>query len=216
MSSPALETHFAHRPWLVALVLVIVTFAAYQPTWRAGFIWDDDDHLTANPAMTAPDGLKMIWSSLAVGRYYPLTLTTFWVQRRLWGLHPLPYHLVNVALHAANGVLVFFILRRLRVPAAWLAAMLWALHPVNVESVAWITELKNMQSGLFFFWPCGVFCGVTPVRRGVAGTGWRCCVGWRRCSANRPPSCCPWRCCCVSGGSEDPGGERTFCASPRS
>ncbi|MGO9244983.1 MAG: tetratricopeptide repeat protein [Verrucomicrobiia bacterium] len=151
MSSPAPETHFARRPWLLALVLVIVTFVAYQPTWHAGFIWDDDDHLTANPAMTAPHGLKMIWSSLAVGRYYPLTLTTFWFQRRLWGLHPLPYHLVNVLLHAANGVLVFFILRRLRVPGAWLAAMVWALHPVNVESVAWITELKNTQSGLFFF-----------------------------------------------------------------
>ncbi len=151
MSSPAPEAYFARRPWLLALVLVVVTFVAYQPTWHAGFIWDDDDHLTANPAMTAPYGLKMIWSSLAVGRYYPLTLTTFWFQRRLWGLHPLPYHLVNVLLHAGNGVLVFFILRRLGIPAAWLAAMVWALHPVNVESVAWITELKNTQSGLFFF-----------------------------------------------------------------
>jgi Tfp pilus assembly protein PilF len=93
----------------------------------------------------------MIWSSLAVSRYYPLTLTSFWIQRRLWGLNPLPYHLVNVALHATNGILIFFLLRRLRARAAWLAATLWALHPVNVESVAWITELKNTQSGLFFF-----------------------------------------------------------------
>jgi tetratricopeptide (TPR) repeat protein len=139
------------RPWFLALVLAVVTFAAYQPTWHAGFIWDDDDHLTANPAVAASNGLRMIWSSLAVSRYYPLTLTSFWVQRRLWGLNPLPYHLVNVALHAANGVLVFVLLRRLRIRAAWLAAMLWALHPVNVESVAWITELKNTQSGLFFF-----------------------------------------------------------------
>jgi tetratricopeptide (TPR) repeat protein len=151
MSSPTAKTRLAVRPWLLALLLAVATFAAYQPTWRAGFIWDDDDHLTANPAMTAPHGLRMIWSSLAVSRYYPLTLTSFWIQRRLWGLNPLPYHLVNVALHAANGVLVFFLLRRLRVRAAWLAAMLWTLHPVNVESVAWITELKNTQSGLFFF-----------------------------------------------------------------
>ena len=149
--SPAPGTSFAHRPWLLALVLVVVTFAAYQPVRHAGFIWDDDDHLTANPAMTAPHGLKMIWSSLAVSRYYPLTLTTFWVQRRLWGLNPQPYHLVNVALHAVNGILVFLVLRRLRVTAAWLAAMVWVLHPVNVESVAWITELKNTQSGVFFF-----------------------------------------------------------------
>ncbi len=150
-SSSAKTTRFAHSPWLLALVLVIVTFAAYQPTWRAGFIWDDDDHLTANVAVAAPNGLRMIWSSLAVSRYYPLTLTSFWIQRHLWRLNPLPYHLVNVALHAANGVLIFFLLRRLRVRAAWLAAMVWTLHPVNVESVAWITELKNTQSGLFFF-----------------------------------------------------------------
>ena len=151
VSPPAPELRFIPRPWFLALVLVIVTFVAYQPTWHAGFIWNDDANLTANWAMTAPHGLKLIWSSPAVARYYPLTLTTFWFQRRLWGLHPLPYHLVNVLLHAANGVVVYFLLRRLRIPAAWLAAMVWALHPVNVESVAWVTELRNTQSGLFFF-----------------------------------------------------------------
>jgi tetratricopeptide (TPR) repeat protein len=151
ISSPAPETCFAQRPWFLALVLVIATVAAYQPAWQAGFIWDDDAHLTANPAVASPNGLQMIWSSLAVSRYYPLTLTTFWIEHRVWSLNPLPYHLVNVALHAANGVLIFFLLRRLRIPAAWLAAMLWALHPVNVESVAWVTEMKNTQSGLFFF-----------------------------------------------------------------
>jgi hypothetical protein len=150
-SAPTSYVWFGHRPWFLALVLAVVTFAAYQPTWHAGFIWDDPEHLTANPAVAASNGLQMIWSSLAVSRYYPLTLTTFWIQRRLWGLNPLPYHLVNVALHATNGVLIFGLLRRLRVPAAWLAAMLWVLHPVNVESVAWITELKNTQSGFFFF-----------------------------------------------------------------
>ena len=150
-SASAPYSFFTRRPWLLAFILAIATFVAYQPAWHAGFIWDDDDHLTANPAMTAPDGLRMIWSSLAVSRYYPLTLTSFWIQRRCWGLNPMPYHLVNIALHAINGILVFLVLRRLRVPAAWLAAMLWALHPVNVESVAWITELKNTQSGFFFF-----------------------------------------------------------------
>jgi tetratricopeptide (TPR) repeat protein len=141
----------ASKPWFLAILMVILTGLAYQPVWQAGFIWDDDDHLTANPAMTAPHGLKMIWSSLAVSRYYPLTLTTFWLERRLWGLDPRPYHLVNVAVHAANGVLIFLLLRRWRTPGAWLAAMMWVLHPVNVESVAWITELKNTQSGLLFF-----------------------------------------------------------------
>jgi tetratricopeptide (TPR) repeat protein len=149
--SPVTPIRFPYSNWLLALVLALATFAAYQPVWHAGFIWDDDDHLTANPAMTAPHGLRMIWSSLGVSRYYPLTLTSFWFQRRLWGLSPRPYHLVNVALHAVNGVLLYFVLRRLRIRAAWLAAMLWVLHPVNVESAAWITELKNTQSGAFFF-----------------------------------------------------------------
>ncbi|MGA2138669.1 MAG: glycosyltransferase family 39 protein, partial [Verrucomicrobiia bacterium] len=150
-SQPATKTMSVPKFWVCAFVLVLITLLTYQPAWRAGFIWDDDDHLTANRAMTAPRGLQMIWSSLAVSRYYPLTLTSFWVQRRLWGLNPMPYHLVNIALHAVNGVLLFSLLRRLRVPAAWLAAIVWVLHPVNVESVAWITELKNTQSAAFFF-----------------------------------------------------------------
>jgi protein O-mannosyl-transferase len=135
----------------LAIVLVILTFIAYAPALRCGFIWDDDDHFTRNPAMTSAHGLTQIWSSLAVSRYYPLTLTTFWVERRLWGLHPLPYHAVNIALQAANAVLLWALLRRLRVPGAWFAAALWAVHPVCVESVAWATELKNTQSGFFFF-----------------------------------------------------------------
>ena len=136
--------------WSV-VALVLLTFAVHFPALHGGFIWDDDDHLTQNFAMTAPDGLRQIWSSLRVSRYYPLTLTTFWVERRAWGLEPMPYHAVNILLHAASAVLIFFILRRLNVSAAWLAAAFWAIHPTNVESVAWITELKNAQSGLFFF-----------------------------------------------------------------
>jgi protein O-mannosyl-transferase len=135
----------------LAIVLVILTFITYAPALRYGFIWDDDDHFTQNPAMTSVHGLTEIWSSLAVSRYYPLTLTTFWVERHLWGLHPEPYHAVNIALQAANAVLLWTLLRRLRVPGAWFAAALWAIHPVCVESVAWATELKNTQSGLFFF-----------------------------------------------------------------
>ena len=146
----------AWRPLIAGAAIIFLALMAYQPVWHAGFIWDDDDHLTANPAMTAPHGLRMIWSSLVVSRYYPLTLTSFWAERQLWGLNPLPFHLVNVLLHGINGILVYFLLRRLRIPAAWLAATLWTLHPVNVESVAWVTELKNTQSGVFFF--CALLC----------------------------------------------------------
>ncbi len=136
---------------LRAGLLLLLTVVTYLPALRGGFIWDDDDHLTANAAMTAPGGLRQIWSSLPVSRYYPLTLTTFWVERRLWGLLPLPYHAVNILLHAISAALLLLLLRRLNVPGACLAAAIWAVHPVNVESVAWITELKNTQSGLFFF-----------------------------------------------------------------
>ncbi len=142
---------FSARKVAPALALLALTLVVYWPVRHAGFIWDDDDHLTANPAMTSPDGLVRIWSSLSVSRYYPLTLTTFWVQRQLWGLNPLPYHAVNVILHGLNAVLIYLTLRRLQVRAAWAAAAVWAIHPVNVESVAWITELKNIQSGAFAF-----------------------------------------------------------------
>ena len=141
---------FGKSPALAAALLVLLTFLAYIPALRAGFVWDDDKHFAKNPAMLSVGGLGQIWSSLAVSRYYPLTLTSFWMERRLWGLHPLPYHAVNIVLQAVNGVLLWILLRRLKVRGAWLAAVVWALHPVNVESVAWITELKNTQSGMFF------------------------------------------------------------------
>jgi tetratricopeptide (TPR) repeat protein len=137
--------------WLFGLFLVAVTLIAYGPAWRAGFIWDDDAYLTQNPLLTAPDGLRRIWFSPdSPSQYFPLTYTAFYVERALWGLNPAGYHLVNLLLHAANALLVWRVLARLRVPGAWLAAAIFALHPVQVESVAWITERKNVLMGFFF------------------------------------------------------------------
>jgi protein O-mannosyl-transferase len=134
---------------LPALLLVVAIFTAYMRVWHAGFIWDDDDHLTRNPCIVGPLGFSAIWTtSKAV--YYPLVLTSFWVQHAIWGLNPLPYHVVDVALHAACAVLLWRVLRRMNVPGAWLGAAIWALHPVQVESAAWITEQKNTQSCLFY------------------------------------------------------------------
>ena len=107
--------------------------------------------VTANPLLTAPDGLRRIWFSLdAPSQYFPLTYTSFYLERAIWGLRPAGYHCVNILLHAANALLVWRLLLRLRVPGAWLAAALFALHPVQVESVAWITERKNVLMGFFF------------------------------------------------------------------
>jgi len=135
--------------WLLALILILTVILTYQPVWQAGFIWDDDDHVTANPCIIGPFGLKEIWTTSAA-QFYPLVLTTFWVEHALWGLQPLPYHLVNVLVHGACAILLWQVLRSLQAPGAWLGAALWALHPVQVETVAWITELKNTQSGLFY------------------------------------------------------------------
>ena len=137
------------REWVWALLLIALVFAAYPQVFRAGFIWDDESHLTRNPCVVGPLGLKEIWTSTRAV-YYPLVLTTFWALHKFVGLDPLPYHILNVLIHAGSTVLLWCVLRQLRVPGAWLGAALWGLHPVMVQSVAWVTELKNTQSCLFY------------------------------------------------------------------
>lgn len=142
---------FTREDLLWGFVLLLVTVLAYRHAWSAGYIWDDDVYVTQNQLLTAPDGLRRIWFSLdSPSQYFPLVYTTFRLEYALWGLHPAGYHWVNIILHAANAVLVWRLLLALRVPGAWLAAALFALHPVHVESVAWITERKNVLMGLFF------------------------------------------------------------------
>jgi tetratricopeptide (TPR) repeat protein len=132
------------------LLIVGSTLLVYAPVLWNGFNWDDDDNVTQNPALTAPGGFRRIWLEPgACPQYYPVTFSAFYLERRLWGLDPVGYHAVNVLLHSANALLVWSILRSDGVPGAWLAAALFALHPIEVESVAWVTELKNTLSGLF-------------------------------------------------------------------
>ena len=131
----------------LAAALVAAVLVAYLPALRAGFIWNDDTYLTANPTLDSAHGLRLIWADpRANEQYYPLVFTSFWVEKRLWGLQPFGYHLVNVLLHAAAALLLWRLLRRLAVPGAWFGAALFALHPVCVESVAWVTERKNTLS----------------------------------------------------------------------
>src|SRR5436189_627638 len=137
------------RDWFFCLILAVVTMLAYQPAWRGGLLWDDDANI-ASPELRSLDGLRRIWfEPRATQQYYPLLYTSSWLQERFWADSPTGYHLVNLLLHIGCVVLVLKILRLLRIPGAELATIVFALHPVNVETVAWIAERKNTLSGLF-------------------------------------------------------------------
>ncbi len=138
------------RRLVPALLLMIAVALAYQPAWDGGLLWDDAANLT-HPELRSVDGLSRIWLDVgATQQYYPLLHTAFWVEQRLWGEEPLGYHLTNIVLHALAAVLLAHGLLALALPGAWLAAFVFALHPVHVESVAWITEQKNTLSAVFF------------------------------------------------------------------
>jgi len=147
LDTPASQSRL--RPLIPAAALLAAVVLAYVVSLRGEFLWDDDLHITANPTIIGPLGLKEIWTS-ARANYFPLTLSSFWVQHALWGLEPLGYRVVTLLCHAGAALLLWRVLLRLRVPGAWLGAALWALHPVQAESVAWICELKNTQSAVFF------------------------------------------------------------------
>ena len=138
------------RDSLFALFLLIVTFIAYQPVWHAGFVWSDENMEIAPYDLHSLHGLYQIWFCNQSGQYYPLTYSMFWLESQFWGQNAMGYHLVNIFFHALVAILLWLVLRRLSVPGAWLAGAIFALHPVNVESVAWIIERKNTLSGVFY------------------------------------------------------------------
>ena len=138
------------RSFAAATVLLGATVAAYWPALRGGFIWDDDGHVT-RPDLRSWHGLERIWFDLgATQQYYPLLHSAFWLEHRWWGDAAVGYHLTNVLLHVTAACLFGLVLRRLAVPGAGIAALVFALHPVEVESVAWISEQKNTLSTVFY------------------------------------------------------------------
>src|SRR6266550_4371484 len=141
--------NWSKRDWIFCLILAVVTMLAYQPAGHGGFVWDDEPNI-ASAELRSLDGLRRIWfQPRATQQYQPLHYSSSWLQQRLIGNSPSGYHLVNLLLHIGCVVLVLKILRFLRVPGAELAAIIFALHPVNVETVAWIAERKNTLSGIF-------------------------------------------------------------------
>jgi protein O-mannosyl-transferase len=140
---------WSKRDWFFCLVLAVVTMLAYHPAWHGGVLWDDDAHI-GGPELRTLDGLRRIWFvPRTTQQYYPLLHTSYWLQQKLWGDSITGYHIVNLLLHIGCVVLVLRIVRFLRIPGAELAATIFALHPVNVETVAWIAERKNTLSGVF-------------------------------------------------------------------
>ncbi|MGN6369908.1 MAG: tetratricopeptide repeat protein [Phycisphaerae bacterium] len=135
----------------VPVAIVLLSVLAYLPALRAGFIWDDDVHVTQNYNLRTAEGLWRIWTDpQSSPQYYPLAHTLFWLEYQTWGPWAAGDHAVNVLLHATNAVLVWLVLRRLRVPGSWLGALLFAIHPVEVETVAWVMEAKTLLSTLFY------------------------------------------------------------------
>ena len=132
-----------------AAILALAVFIAYFPSLYSGFIWDDDALITNNSLIKVSDGLNRIWCTTDATDYWPVVNTTFWIEWRLLGMNPTGYHVVNLILHVIETLLIWLILRKLSIPGAFLAAMIFALHPVNVESVAWIAQRKNAMAMLF-------------------------------------------------------------------
>ena len=133
-----------------AALIVLVTAVVYLPVLRGGFIFDDALLITNNSIVKASNGLYRFWFTKDAPYYHPLTWSLCWLEWHLWGGQAAGYHVVNVILHAVNAVLVWLVLRDLRISGAWLAALLFAVHPVNVATAAWISEQKNTLSMLFF------------------------------------------------------------------
>jgi tetratricopeptide (TPR) repeat protein len=134
-------------------LLALITFVAYLPAIECDFIWDDDACVQRNQVLRERDGLWRFWyeDGAMPYQYYPMVYTTYWIEHQLWGLDPTGYHLVNIILHVISVVLLWRILAFLKVPGGWLIAAVFAIHPLQVESVAWVTERKNVLSGTLYF-----------------------------------------------------------------
>ncbi len=134
-----------------ACLLALLTSVGYLPAIHGQWLFDDQSAISSNPLITQPGHLHEIWFSTKPIDYWPVSYTALWIQWRLWGDATTGYHLVNLALHIGVALLAWAVLLRLSIPGAWTIALLFALHPVNVETAAWIFQQKNTLAAVGFF-----------------------------------------------------------------
>jgi len=134
---------------LLGMALFALAVCVFIPAFTGGFLWSDDQLLTANPQVHSPNGWWTLWLQPQTVDYFPLTSTTVWLEWRHWGMNAVGYHVTNVLLHGIAVVMTWLALKRLLIPGAWVAAAIFAVHPVCVESVAWIAERTNLISQIF-------------------------------------------------------------------
>ena len=134
------------RKLFLALAMALAAAWIYWPAMHGGWIWDDQNELVQMAGLRGLAGLRAIWLGPGTGDYYPVKETLEWLQVRWWGGAPFGYHLTNVLLHAAGGILLWRLLKKLGVRCARFGGLLFVVHPLAVESVAWVDELKNTLS----------------------------------------------------------------------
>src|ERR1700691_1707724 len=165
VARPASSSPARLREIALGALLVCATLAAYIPALNGGLLWDDAGHVT-KPDLQSLHGLwRICFEFGSTQQYYPLLHSAFWVEHRLWGDAVLGYHLTNILLHASAACVVVMIVRRLSLPGAWLAGFIFALHPVCVEAVAWISEQKSTLSTLFYLSSTLVYLSFDRTRR---------------------------------------------------
>src|SRR6516164_2019701 len=152
--APAKFTIWQQAAVIAAIIIAVVV--VYLPAFRGEFVWDDFLLITGNPLLQNFSGLLEIWSGGRTADYFPLTSTVFWIEHHLFGANATGYHAINILLQIANALLVWRLLTRLNIPGAWLAGLIFGIHPIHVASVAWISELKNLLA--MFFALLSVLC----------------------------------------------------------
>lgn len=173
--------------WVGIGALVVLTAAVYLPAIHGGELLDDDLLLTQNPIVRSPGGLYQFWFTDKASDYWPVTNSTFWIEWRLWHDHLTGYHVTNLVLHIVESLLIWSLLRKLQIPGAFWGALLFAVHPVNVESVAWIASRKNLVAMLFLL--LSIWCylnaemGLSPSALRARANGGRPSSIWDRATA---------------------------------